>query len=95
MDSPRSHQAGSHFPSLTEKFFHRHTDILNNLTQRHRRNITSFVEGDSCPATIRVSELLVRTTLADLDESQNFQPGYDFLRFEYGRFGRTQATWTV
>lgn len=53
------------------------------------------MEWEGRAATVRMPELLVRTTLPDLRETVRFQQGDDFSRLEDGDASHRQATWMV
>ena len=45
------------------KSFHCHADVLGDLAQQRRRNVSALVEGNRCEASAGVFELLVRSAL--------------------------------
>ena len=72
--------------SILGKLFHSEANILTDLPEQNRRNISTRVEGYSCTPSIRVSKLLMRTALADLIKSKLDQNRDYFLWFEDWNF---------
>ena len=70
-------------------------DVPRDLAQKSRRDVSPTVEWDGRSATVRMPELLVRTTLPDLRETVRFQQGDNFPRLEDGDASHRQATWMV
>lgn len=50
-------------PSRVQEFLNRKTDILADLAEEQRRNVSSTMEGDSCGPPIRMPKLLVGSPL--------------------------------
>ena len=61
-----------------------HADVARDGSKKGRRDVSALVEGDRRYATIGMSILAVRTTLADLNESETREDGDDFPRLENG-----------
>ena len=53
------------------------------------------MEGNGGDAAVRMTELLVRTPLADFGEAQSLEQRDAFTRLEDRRFRHSQATRTV
>ena len=60
----------------------REPDLLDDLAQQIRRDVTADVEWHSRDAAIRVAELLMRSTLANFHESELPEDADNFSRFE-------------
>ena len=52
------------------KLFGGHANVASDLSQQHRRDVTSLVEWHGRASTVSVTELFVRAALSNLDESQ-------------------------
>ena|GEM_PF-7106760 len=65
----------------------REPDILDDLAQQIRRDVTADVEWHSRDAAIRVAELLMRSTLANFHESELPEDADNFSRLRTGSFG--------
>ena len=61
-------------------------NVLGDLAQECGGDVTARVERDRRAAAVRVTELLVRASLADLSESQSLQEGHHLARLQ-GRKG--------
>ena len=55
------------------KFLRGQSDILDNLSEKKRRNVSTRMKGNSRSATVSMTILLVRTALTDLDEPKSFR----------------------
>lgn len=55
-------------------------DVFGNLPQKDGRNITARMEGYGCASTIGMTELLMRPTLANFDETQGGEKDGHFMR---------------
>jgi len=60
-----------------------HSNILCDLPQKKRRNIPARMKRNRRATTVRMTILLVRTALADLDETKVFKNAGNFARFEH------------
>ena len=58
---------------VRNELMNRQTNVLRDLAEQRRRDVSSFVERDRCAATIRVTVLDVGATLTDRDKTQPFK----------------------
>src|SRR5438128_2549468 len=65
-----------------QHLFHPQADVLCNFPEQGRRDITSLVKRNGCNSAISMAELLVRSALTYLLESDRSQNLYHFLRLE-------------
>ena len=64
--------------SMLQKLTDGHLDVFCNPLKQWRRYVSTFVKGNCCASAIAVPELLVRTFLADLSESERLEDSDDF-----------------
>ncbi len=67
---------------MLEKLVDRQTNILSDLTQKNRGDITSGVEGHRRRPPVGVTELLVGAALSNFDEPQSNKNRYYFPGLE-------------
>ena len=60
-------------------------DILDDLPQQRCGDVPAGVEWHRCRSSIRMSELPMRTSLANLDETESQKDCNDFARFKNGK----------
>ena len=63
-----------------------HADVMCDLTQQVRRDVTAGMMRHCGGATVAMSVLLVRATLTDSGEAKSEQNLLDLTGFEYRRF---------
>lgn len=68
-----------------QQVLQRQADVLCDLAQQNRRDISSGMHGNGCASAIRVPKLLVRAPLANLSKAQCFQDRDDLARSENPR----------
>ena len=78
-EQPRT---GAGKPVSTAKLVGGYADVFCDLPQQHGSDIAPFVHGDSRTTSIGMTVLDMRTALTNHNESQSFEPGTDFLRFQ-------------
>jgi hypothetical protein len=67
---------------VLEQFIKREADIFGNLTEQDRGDVSTLMKRHRCTATSGITELLVRTALANFGEAEFDKNGYDFIGFE-------------
>ena len=70
---------------ILEKLTDGATGVFCDPSQQQGRDISTRVEKDGCASSIRMTELLVRTTLPDLGEAETLQNRSHLARLEYRR----------
>jgi hypothetical protein len=68
----------------TDELANIHAYIACDGSEKSRRDVSALVERNRRYATIRMAILAVRTTLANLNESEADQDGGDLPRFQNG-----------
>jgi hypothetical protein len=63
-----------------DELLDRYFDVVASLSEQRRRYVSTRMHGNRCDASIRVAELLVRTSLPDLYEPESLQPRDDLPR---------------
>lgn len=66
------------------EFLSGQANILCNLPQQSRRDVSPFVKGNRCTAAIRMAKLLVGATLPYFNKSHSLKYCRDFMRFQNG-----------
>jgi hypothetical protein len=72
----------------------RQVDVLGDLAEQYRGDVSASVERHGCAASIRMAELLVGASLPDFLETQSFEYSDDFLGFEDRNSAHVYATTT-
>ena len=68
--------------------------VFCDPTQQEWRDISTRVEGDGCASSIRMTELLVRTTLPHLGKTEVLQNRSYLTRLEYRHLCHGQGSKT-
>lgn len=58
---------------MFQEFVDGQADVLENLAEQNRRDISPGMNGYGGAATVRVSELFVGTALTNLDKTEVFE----------------------
>jgi hypothetical protein len=66
------------------KGIHHHANIGGDFPEQSRGNVSAFMKRNRGAATISMPELLVRTSLSHLDETERLENRNDFMWFEDG-----------
>ena len=69
---PLQRAAGRPALSVLKQILNREADILGNLTQKNRREVSSRMKRHGCAPPILVPKLLVRPSLTHLNEAKLF-----------------------
>jgi hypothetical protein len=56
-----------------QELLDREANVLSDLPEERRRDITSLVKGEGCPATVGVPKLLVGATLSKFAETKRLK----------------------
>lgn len=83
------------FAARGEKRFGGDADVLCDLTEEDRRQVTPRVERDGRLASVPVTVLAVRTALPHEQEAEAFQEPLDLPWLQHGEGDHRYATWTV
>jgi len=73
-----------------QELLSRKPNVLRDLAQQRRRDVSARVEGNCGPTTICMAKLLVGTLLPDLGETQAPEKGDDLPRLSVGSLPTTQ-----
>jgi hypothetical protein len=65
-----------------DKCLRSHSNVPSDLSQQYRGNVSSLVERYGCPATVRMAELFVGSTLPYLVKSEFLKARNDLARLE-------------
>lgn len=70
---------------MLEQLVRRQADVLGNLAQQNRGQVSARMVWDRRLPAIGVPELAMRPALANLNETQPLEEAYDFPGFEHGQ----------
>ena len=79
---------------MSEKLVHSQTDVLDDLSEKYGRDITSGMKGNSGTASVRMPELHVGPALTHVYKAHRFQYPDNLTGFEYRNIAHNYATTT-
>ncbi|MFZ3037399.1 MAG: hypothetical protein WA112_09040 [Rugosibacter sp.] len=66
---------------MLEQLIKREADVFGDLTKQDWGDVSTLMKRHRCAATGGITELFVRTALADFGEAESDKNGYDFIGF--------------
>ncbi len=70
---------------VVRKLIRRKVNILDDLPEKKGRNIPTAMKWNCCASTVRMTILLMRTSLADLNKTQMFQYAFNLTKLQNGQ----------
>jgi hypothetical protein len=76
---------------VLDQFIRRDSDVLGDLTEQDRGNIATLMKWNRRTATSGIAKLLVRSALADFDETELHENGNNLTGLADGNVAITHA----